>query len=181
MRRVILSVVGSVLCVALSPPASFGADSCTAPCPTPPKTTHSVSAVGLPIPAYPAPLLPPVTLLKAKPKRVLMVEAMVTNAPYGPAVLGLALALAVDVNGIVLNPPGAGVPPILSVAEDCSTGEGTCTVAGTWWLDLDDPANAALFGSPPPLLLVTLVGGDLVGGGVGTLADVTINVRLQKK
>ena len=95
-------------------------------------------------------------------------------------------ALGIDVNGIAMQP--AAAPDLFEGIEDCggfgdSNGDTVftraCTVTAHWWLDMDDPANAALIGVP---IAVTLVGGDTYGGpAVGAPVDVSLRVRLEKK
>jgi hypothetical protein len=58
-------------------------------------------------------------------------------------------------------------------------GDTACTVTGHWWLDMDDPANAALLGAP---LTVTLVSGDpYKSGPVGGPLFMSLHVSLGKK
>ena len=70
------------------------------------------------------------------------------------------------------------------MTEDCgltrSDPDRKCTAVGHWWLDMDDPANAALLGVP---ITVTLVGGDPSGGPAvgGDPVDMSLRVRLEKK
>jgi hypothetical protein len=182
MRHKILAASCIALAVAFSSPA-HALDSCTAPCPKPPKASRSVSAITVPRPAAPAVLLT-ATLQKAKKKRILQVEAVMTTSVYSPAIPS-TLQLFVDANGIPLEPnlPGTGT------IVDCGGGAGaplgppsfSCTVTGTWWLDIDHPANAALLTSPPPLLVVTLSGGEMFPGAVGAPVDISMTVRLVKK
>jgi hypothetical protein len=97
---------------------------------------------------------------------------------------GNYLALGISVNGALME-PGAHGNPLWSpeVVQFCDSNEGLlnfgmCAVVGQWWLDLDDPANAALLGVP---LTVTLVGGDWGGAGGGGPVDMSLRVRLEKK
>ena len=142
-----------------------------------------MSSTGAPRPAAPSPLLT-ATLQKAKPKRVLKVDAVMTTSVYTPAIPS-TLQLWADANGIPLQPsvPGAGV------IADCGGGAGIplgppsfgCTVSGSWWLDIDDPANIALLTKPIPALTVTLRGGEMFPGAVGAPVDISMTVRMVKK
>ena len=167
-------VVAALLGVALSAPAGFAGDSCTAPCPKTPKSSHSVSLTTFPLPAYGA--LLPVSLAKAKTKRVLRVDAMITDGPYGPIVVPIALAASVSANGLPMQPSLLGGFTV----EDCGAArgdpDGACTLTATWWLDIDDPANVAIL-TPP--VVVTMTWGALVGPAVPV--DVTLSARLEKK
>lgn len=179
MRNKMIIAAGTALALA-GASLAYAADSCTAPCVKPPKFSRSLSATTVPRPAAPA-LLLSATLQKAKKKRILQVEAMMTTNFYTPA-LPSTLALYVDANGIFLQPG-------LAVVVDCGGGAGfplgppslSCTVSGTWWLDIDDPANAALLASPPPLLVVHLSGGELFPAAVGAPVDISMTVRQLKK
>lgn len=158
-------------------------DSCAAPCAKLPTGTRAVSLVGLPRPPAPAVLLT-ATLKNAKPKRVLEVSAVMTTSQYTPG-MPSTLQLWADVNGIALQPSAAGTGMIV----DCGGGAGVplgppsyaCTVNGSWWLDLDDPANVALLTKPLPPLTVTLSGGELFPLSVFAPIDVSMVVRLVKK
>jgi hypothetical protein len=87
-------------------------------------------------------------------------------------------------NGITMQPSTVG-----PVVVDCGGGAGAplgpasfaCTVTGSWWLDTDDPANAALVTRPVPPLVVTLSGGELSPGAVGAPVDISMTVQLMKK
>jgi len=110
-----------------------------------------------------------------------MADGLLTDGPY-PVVIPRAFALGISVNGLRMQ-PGFSVPGQEEVVEDCGVfradPDGFCAVTAHWWLDMDDPANAALLGVP---ITVTLKGGDLFGGpAVGDPADMSLRVRLQKK
>jgi hypothetical protein len=165
-----------------APLAHATGDSCPAPCAKPPKAARSVSATTVPRPAGPAALLT-ATLQKAKKKNLVQVEAMMTTSFYTPGIPS-TLQLFADVNGILMEPTTAAPGAVV----DCGGGAGvplgppsfSCTVAGTWWLDVD--ANAGtLLTSPAPPLTVTLRGGELFPGAVGAPVDVSLTVRLVKK
>ena len=91
-----------------------------------------------------------------------------------------AYGLGITVNGLPMQPSGLGPPEAI---EDCEAvradPDAYCTITAHWWLDMDDPANAALLGVP---VTVTLVGGDVFGGpAVGSPIDMSLQVRLEKK
>lgn len=190
MRRVIPSVITVVFGLAITLPPAFAADSCGGGCPTPPgppKNARSVSATGVPVGLYPAPANTLVATLKsAKKKTILMVEAKMTNGPYGPILVPMVLSLAVDANGIFLEPQPV-LTPFGDTFEDCGLfradgdPDGACTVTGTWWLDIDAYAGVLLPSGPKPPLVVTLTGGDPSGAGVGTPVDISLSVSLVKK
>jgi len=163
-------------------PSSFAADSCSGGCPKLPKNARAVSVDGIAMPAYPGNVLN-ATLKKGLRNRILVADGVMTTQLFGA---GLYLALGISVNGAQMEPLGAwlGVPPGPAVVQFCDSDEGwlnggMCTVVGHWWLDLDDPANAALRGVP---LTVTLFGGDAAGvGGGGGGNTMSLRVRLEKK
>jgi hypothetical protein len=107
---------------------------------------------------------------------------MLTDA-NSPNSISREYDLGISVNGLFGMAP-RGVPGSSEATEDCgvfrSDPDRTCTVTGHWWLDMDDPANAALLGVP---ITVTLVGGDPSGGvAVGVVpVDISLRVRLEKK
>jgi len=180
--RVVRGVVPAVFGLLLASPRGFAADSCGGGCPTLPSNARAVSATATPLAAFPGNVLA-ATLKKGKAKKILMVEGMLTDGPITPVVLARVLALGVDVNGLLLQPSPA--PDIFEAIEDCGAfradgdPDGACTVTGNWWLDMDDPANAALLGVP---ITITLVGGDLLGGAeVGAPVDISLRVRFEKK
>ena len=182
MRQVIISVVVGGLGLALASPPALAADSCGGGCPTPPSNARAVSATGTPLAPFGGNVLM-ATLKKGKAKKILMVEGMLTDGPITPVVLPRVLALGVDVNGLLLQPSPA--PDIFEAIEDCGAfradgdPDGACTVTANWWLDMDDPANAALLGVP---ITITLVGGDLIGGPeLGAPVDMSLRVRFEKK
>ena len=90
------------------------------------------------------------------------------------------MSLTATANGLGMQP---GMMPTFApeVVEFCDPNGvlngGMCTVVGHWWLDMDDPANAALLGVP---ITVTLLGGAQGGGGGGPV-DMLLHVRLEKK
>src|SRR2546426_2803913 len=170
----------AALTVALLPPAppSFAADSCGGGCPKLPSNARSVSAEVVPLATFGGNTLT-ATLAKGKTKRILHAEGILTDGGLG-IVASRAYALAITLNGLQMHPSGLG--PAEAV-EDCGAvradPDAFCTVTGHWWLDMDDPANAALLGVP---ITVTLAGGDLVGGpAVGSPVDVSLRVRLEAK
>ncbi len=162
MKRKKWSMMVACLSFAAAP-ASYAADSCVAPCLKPPANTRHVSIIGnYTFPAFPAPILT-AALAKGKAKRVIVVEATVT-AYVGPS--PLYVGMLAYVNGIPMESPGAGA--------DCP-GLNSCTLSGTFWLDID--ANPGLIGAP---LTVTLSAQDGYGvGGQYFLASMT--VRQEKK
>lgn len=83
-------------------------------------------------------------------------------------------SLGISVNGLEMQP--ATDPGNTEVTEDCGSTSGGCTVTAHWWLDMDDPSNAALLGVP---ITVTLAGGDRAIGSPSI--DMSLRVRLEKK
>ena len=178
MRTEIVNVIAGLVGAALMAPPAFAADSCGGGCPKLPSNARSVSGEVVPLATFGGNTLT-ATLAKGKTKRILHVEGMLTDG--GAAVVASrAYALAISVNGLQMHPSGLG--PAEAV-EDCGAvradPDASCTVTGHWWLDMDDPADAALLGVP---ITVTLAGGDLVGGpAVGKPVDMSLQVRLDKK
>jgi hypothetical protein len=161
----------------LAAPPLWAADSCPGGCPIPPANSHFVSTPGpVPVPPAPAAFLV-ATLKKGKKKRVVAVEAVVTTSIFAPAA-PTSLSMFGDVNGILMEPTGSP----LGITEDCygfvpgaPPPPGSCTVSGTFWLDID--ANPALINVP---LTVTLFVGEFgVPTGVPVIAS--MSVRLEKK
>ena len=107
----------------------------------------------------------PVTLAKAKTKRVLRVDAMITDGPYGPIVAPIALAASVSANGLPMQPS----PPGGFAVEDCGAARGdpdaTFTLTATWWLDIDDPANVAILTPDPTRKDLPRTGGNPTSSG----------------
>jgi hypothetical protein len=175
-------LVAAVLSIALTGALSFAqvVDSCGGGCPKPPSNSRAVAAQAVPLATYPGNTLS-ATLAKGKKKTILMADGMLTEGPFVDPV-SREYDLGISVNGLSMHPSVAG-PGTPEADEDCgvlrSDPDRTCTVIGHWWLDMDDPANAALLGVP---ITVTLVGGDPSGGpAVGSLVDVSLRVRLEKK
>jgi hypothetical protein len=121
------------------------------------------------------------TLAKGVKKRILVVEAMLSNAGFGPIVLPAAVALAANVGALVLEPLPGGATAMEDTGVFRADGDPDSgyTVVGQWWADLDDPFYASLLGVP---FTVTVAGGDLSGGpAIGTPCLMSITVRLEKK
>ena len=117
-----------------------------------------------------APLLT-VELLKGKKKSAVAVEGALQVDISQPSLP----SLEVHVNGVSANGP--------AVSTDCKfVAVQRCTLAGTWWLDLD-VAEAASPGSfVGKLLTVELIGGaNTVAPPTNPTADVTMTARLVKK
>src|SRR5438552_7125364 len=179
MRTATVNVVAGLLCLVLMAPPGFAADSCGGGCPTPPKNARAASAEIVPLATYPGNTLT-ATLAKGTKKRILLADGMLTE-PF-PLGVSREYDLGISVNGLSMHPSTSG-PGSPEADEDCgalrSDPDRTCTVLGHWWLDMDDPANAAVLGVP---ITVTLVGGDLSGGpAVGNPIDMSLRVRLEKK
>jgi len=187
MRTVIGSSLIVVLALAFAEP-TLAADSCGGGCPKPPKATRWVSATATPLGVFlGAPNVLTAALAKGTSKSVLEVDGMLTDGAKGFFVVPRVFALGVSVNGLPMQP--AAKPGSFEAISDCGgdtdmpTGDTVntraCTVTSQWWLDMDDPANAALIKVP---ITVTLVGGDLIGGPeVGLPVDMSLRVRLVKK
>ncbi len=179
MKRPIAVIV--VAALAASAMRALAADSCAAPCPKVPKNNRSVSAVGAPLLVFPAGTLT-ATLAKGKSKRILDVQASLSDAPVAPAALPYQLALGVAVNGLLMQPGTA--PGSADFVEDCgpfrTDGDFDlyCHVSGHWWADLDDATYAALIGVP---ITVTLYYGDVAGIMPPLPVAVSLSVELKKK
>ncbi len=137
-----------LLALALTATPSFAADSCGGGCPTPPKNFRAVSANGVVLATYPGNTLT-ATLAKGNKKRVLTADGMLTDVESIP--VSREYDLGISVNGLAMQPSSFG-PGSPEATEDCgilrSDPDRVCTVIGHWWLDMDDPANAALLGVP---------------------------------
>jgi len=186
MRTVIPMIPSIVLARALAEAPAFAADSCGGGCPKLPKSTRWVSATATPLAAFGGNVLTAM-LAKGATKSVLEVDGLLTDGPITPIALPRVFSLGASVNGLPMQP--AAAPGSFEVITDCGgytdspTGDTintrACTVTGQWWLDMDDPANAALIGVP---ITVTLTGGDLLGGPeVGAPVDMSLRVRQVKK
>ena len=182
MRTVAVNVVAGILCLILMAPPAFAQsfDSCGGGCPKLPKNARTVSAEVVPLATYPGNTLT-ATLAKGTKKRILLADGMLTDGSLSIPV-SREYDLGISVNGLAMHPSPFG-PGSPEADEDCgvlrSDPDRTCTVIGHWWLDMDDPANAALLGVP---ITVTLVGGDISGGpAVGSAVEMSLRVRLEKK
>jgi len=182
MKKVFAYGAIALFLTALVAPSIFAADSCSGGCPKLPKNARAVSESGMNVLLpYPGDVLS-ATLAKGLKKRILVADGVLT-APMGMG-MGRYFALGIAVNGTHQMEPSiwVNVPPGPEVVQFCDSDEGflnggMCSVVGHWWLDMDDPANAALLGVP---LTVTLYGGDAAGAGGGPI-DMSLRVRLEKK
>jgi hypothetical protein len=117
-----------------------------------------------------APLLT-VELLKGKKRSAVAVEGAMQVDVSSPSLP----SLEVHVNGVPANGP--------TVAVDCKyVAVQRCTLAGSWWLDLDvaEGANPGVFVGKP--LTVELIGGaNTYSPPISGIADVTLTARLVKK
>ena len=181
-RATIVTVLVGTLCLTLSAPPGFAADSCGGGCPKPPSNARAVSVEPAILATYPGNTLS-AALAKGKKKTILRADGMLTDdASNGSFVVPREYDLGISVNGLSMHPSTHGAGNA-DVAEDCgvfrSDPDRECTAVGHWWLDMDDPANAALLGVP---ITVTLFGGDPSGGpAVGTVVNMSLQVRLEKK
>jgi hypothetical protein len=125
--------------------------------------------------------------LPRKKKTVLYVDGMLDDiGANGTSAIPRRYDLGISVNGLAMQPSIDFGPGSADASEDCglthpySESDMKCTAVGRWWLDMDDPANAALIGVP---ITVTLVGGDPSGGPAvgGVPLHMTWRVRLEKK
>jgi len=186
MRRFATAILPAVVVVLFAASVASAADSCPAPCTKVPSNSRYVSVGGTPLPPFPGAALPGMvaTLKKGKPKRVVVVEAMMKTGVASPG-FPVTLNMFPDVNGVLMEPDASGGVGGPGPLEDCG-GFGinppafSCTLTGTWWLDLDaaEAANPGVFINQP--LAVTLRGGDFAGMGLIPV-DVTMSVRLEKK
>jgi hypothetical protein len=182
MFRTTIAAATLIVAATLACPASAQVvDSCGGGCPKPPKNTRALATHVL-LAAYPPGNTLSATLAKGKKKTILMADGMLTD---GASALPVSREydLGISVNGLSMQPTSLAGPGNPEADEDCgffrSDPDRTCTVVGHWWLDMDDPANAALLGVP---ITVTLVGGDVSGGpAVGSAVDMSLRVRLEKK
>jgi hypothetical protein len=182
MFRTAIAAATLIFAATLARPASAQTvDSCGGGCPKPPKNARAVAAHVF-LAAYPPGNTLSATLAKGKKKTILIADGMLTDGAVSNFV-SREYDLGISVNGLAMQPASAAGPGNPEADEDCgflrSDPDRTCTVTGHWWLDMDDPANAALLGVP---ITVILVGGDVSGGlAVGQPVDVSLRVRLEKK
>ena len=182
MFRTAIAAATLVFAATLARPASAQTvDSCGGGCPKPPKNARAIAADVL-LAAYPPGNTLSATLAKGKKKTILIADGMLTDGPNANG-LSREYDLGISANGLSMQPASLAGPGNPEADEDCgifrSDPDRTCTVIGHWWLDMDDPAAAALLGVP---ITVTLVGGDVSGGlAVGGPVDISLRVRLQKK
>ena len=112
-----------------------------------------------------------VTLQKGKKKSAVAVEGAMQVDVSQPSLP----SLEVRVNGVPANGP--------YISTDCKfVAVQRCTLAGSWWLDLDEAeaANPGVFVGQP--LVVELVGGaNTVAPPTNPTAQVTVTARLVKK
>ncbi len=182
MDRIARGVVVLALSLMMLSAAAFAQshDSCGGGCPKLPNNTRSVSAEFITLATYPGNTLT-ATLAKGKKHTVLRATGMMTEPNAEP--FSREFDLGISVNGLAMRPSSYG-PGAKEAREDCgvfrSDPDRVCTVVGHWWLDMDDPANAALLSVP---ITVTLVGGDPSGGSaVGNEGvDISLEIRLDKK
>jgi hypothetical protein len=122
------------------------------------------------------------TIAKGKRKRVLTVHAMITNGPYANPQLPVPVALSLNplVNGVPMEPTTENTQGAVADCGAFTEPRVTCTLTGTWWLDLDaaELAHVGTFIGKP--LTIELTGGSLAGGG-GTPVDVSFSARLEAK
>ncbi len=180
-----IRVFASALVVAtLARSASAFTDSCGGGCPKPPSNARAVSAVDVLLATFPGNTLT-ATLAKGKKKTILMADGMLDDIGQNSStIVSREFDLGISVNGLAMHPSDDFGPGSSDATEDCgvarSDPDRKCTVIGHWWLDMDDPANAALIGVP---IAVTLVGGDPSGGPAvgGVPIHMSLRVWLQKK
>ena len=164
-----ITILTAMVCTALLAPPVFAEthDSCGGGCPTPPTCSRAVSADLVPLASYPGNTLS-ATLAMRKPGTILIADGMLTEPE--PLLVSREYDLGISVNALSMQPSGFG-PETREAHEDCgavrSDPDFSCTVIGHWWLDMDDPANAALLGVP---ITITLVGGDNLRWTRGRLA-----------
>jgi hypothetical protein len=178
MKNVFRVCVIALLGVASLAPSTFAADSCSGGCPKLPKNARAVSAQGVPLACVWSSTLT-ATLAKGKKKRILTAEGLLTDAAYMCAPAGCAARFYVfgplTVNGLPMQPWS------YTTQADCSSAPQNCSISGHWWLDMDDPANAALIGVP---ITVTMNAGDIFCSSsppLGNFVDQSLRVRLEKK
>lgn len=186
MKKLLFLALGlsiNALALAVSATLSLAqvTDSCGGGCPKPPSNVRAVSQFCAILAPFPGNTLS-ATLAKGKKKRVLMVDAMLTDGSFGPLLVSREYDLGASVNGLTMQPP-PGNNGGRDTAEDCgafrSDPDRLCAVTGQWWVDMDDPAYAALIGVP---ITVTMIAGDAAGGpAVGTCVNTSLRVRLEKK
>ncbi len=183
-QRTVGVLVAALVVATFARPASAStADSCGGGCPTLPKSSRAVSAEIVILATFPGNTLT-ATLAKGQKKTILYADGILGDGELGGAPLvSREYDLGISVNGIAMHPSVTSGPGSPDAAEDCgvfrSDPDRRCMVVGHWWLDMDDPANAALLGVP---IAVTLVGGDASGGpAVGAAVEMSLRVRLEKK
>ena len=178
MKSIFCFCVIALLGAAFLAHSTFAADSCSGGCPKLPKNARAVTAEMVPLTCWSGYTLT-ATLAKGKKKTILTVEGLLTDAAYGGAPGGPASRVygfgPVTVNGLPMRPSS------YTTLADCATAPPMCGVTGHWWLDMDDPANAALIGVP---ITVTMQAGDFVcsfSPPLGNFVDQSLRVRLEKK
>lgn len=174
MKKITVTALAGLLACALAAPASAQVNFDG-------KKTAFHSASLVPLPPVPTPLLVG-QILKGKKKTVLTVEATLASGLLGPG-LPWALSMAVDVNGIPMN-PGTTYPD--SVVQDCSGvlafGAFGCNLSANFMIDLD----AAEVATPGccynvPLVVTLLAGPGSSPAALGFPVDATMAIRMEKK
>jgi len=112
---------------------------------------------------------------KGKPKRVIAIEATLNTALSSNLD---DLCLKAEVNGVQAQPFSS--PTFFGTRASCNAGE-TCSLAASFWLDLDaaEAANPGVFKKQP--LNIRLLGGDDLNNGSGAFYAVTMTARMEKK
>lgn len=158
------------------------ADAASAASTSPGKNSAFESATGVSLATYSNRLT--ATIAKGKRKTVLAIEATYSDGAAYPTPVGMrVLGMQVLVNGVTAQPNPFGFYQYLTDCGFADTDLVACSVAGTFWIDIDaaELANPGVFVGQP--LVVDLMAGDLAGGSlVGvTPMDASLTVRVQKK
>ncbi len=149
-------------------------DSCGGGCPKPPSNSREVSDNAVSPQQYPGNTLT-ARLAKGKKKMILVVEGAMGDDCGGGSMRGYGIDPIVNGAYFMNGAPHFGGS---FVEHSCfDGGDFTCYVTAHWWLDMDDPANAALIGVP---ITVVLRGGEELGNPP-CIVGMNLKVRLEKK
>jgi hypothetical protein len=120
-------------------------------------------------------------MAKGKRKTVVAVEGMLTS--IGNSVAPHIEEIWPTINGIVVEPrqsPFSGYAAEVNCPTFTTGSSASCTVTGTWWLDIDaaEAANPGMFIGKA--LTVTLTGAERTGQGDSGVGA-TLTARVQKR
>jgi hypothetical protein len=147
---------------------------------SPGKNSAFEASTGNPLVVYGSQLT--ATIAKGKKKTVLAIEAGYTDGPYSPVGGVRALGMGVTVNGIAVQPNPASPEQHVIDCGLTDSPPATCTLVGTFWLDIDaaELANPGVFVGQP-LSVVLFAGHVGAGPPPAIIMDASLSVRVQKK